>query len=70
MLKNHYLLGLDSMQNTIETTYLAQWLPQSKLNDRRRMAERLAAVTPKDVQNVAKNSSSSDLLLDGGRQNG
>lgn len=70
MLKNHYLLGLDSMQNTIETTYLAQWLPKSKLTDEEWL-RRLAAVTPEDVQEVAKNIRLQAIFfLDGGQQNG
>ena len=70
MLKNHYLLGLDSMQNAIETTYLAQWLPQSKLTDEEWL-RRLAAVTPKDVQKVAKKIRLQAIFfLDGGQQNG
>lgn len=70
MLKNHYLLGLDSMQNTIETTYLAQWLPQSKLTDEEWL-RRLAAVTPEDVQKVAKKIRLQAIFfLDGGQQNG
>lgn len=70
MLKNHYLLGLDSMQNAIETTYLAQWLPQSKLTDEEWL-RRLDAVTPKDVQKVAKKIRLQAIFfLDGGQQNG
>ncbi|MGH1831327.1 pitrilysin family protein [Enterococcus gilvus] len=70
MLKNHYLLGLDSMQHTIETTYLAQWLPKSKLTDEEWLG-RLTAVTPKDVQKVAKNIRLQAIFfLDGGQQNG
>lgn len=70
MLKNHYLLGLDSMQNTIETTYLAQWLPQSKLTDEEWL-KRLAAVTPEDVQRVAKKIRLQAIFfLDGGQQHG
>ncbi|MDT2612860.1 EF-P 5-aminopentanol modification-associated protein YfmF [Enterococcus dongliensis] len=67
MLKNHYLLGLDSMQNTIETTYLAQWLPKSKLTDEEWL-RRLAAVTPEDVQHVAKKIRLQAIFfLDGGQ---
>lgn len=67
MLKNHYLLGLDSMQNTIETTYLAQWLPKSKLTDEEWL-RRLAAVTPEDVQHVAKEIRLQAIFfLDGGQ---
>jgi predicted Zn-dependent peptidase len=70
MLKNHYLLGLDSMQHTIETTYLAQWLPKSKLTDEEWLG-RLTAVTPEDVQKVAKNIRLQAIFfLDGGQQNG
>lgn len=70
MLKNHYLLGLDSMQNTIETTYLVQWLPQSELTDDEWLA-RLAAVTPEEVQKVAQNIQLQAIFfLDGGQQNG
>lgn len=70
MLKNHYQLGLDSMQNTIETTYLAQWLPKSKLTDEEWL-RRLAAVTPKDVRKVAKKIRLQAIFfLDGGQQNG
>lgn len=70
MLKNHYLLGLDSMKNTIETTYLAQWLPQSRLTDEEWLS-RLEAVTPEDVQKVAKNIRLQAIFfLDGGKQNG
>ena len=70
MLKTHYLLGLDSMQNTIETTYLVQWLPQSELTDDEWLA-RLAAVTPEEVQKVAQNIQLQAIFfLDGGQQNG
>ncbi|MBM7711966.1 EF-P 5-aminopentanol modification-associated protein YfmF [Enterococcus xiangfangensis] len=70
MLKNHYLLGLDSMQNTIETTYLAHWLPQSKLTDEEWLRH-LMAVTPQDVQKVAKKIRLQAIFfLDGGQQNG
>jgi predicted Zn-dependent peptidase len=58
------------MQNAIETTYLAQWLPQSKLTDEEWL-RRLAAVTPKDVQKVAKKIRLQAIFfLDGGQQNG
>ncbi|WP_438719245.1 EF-P 5-aminopentanol modification-associated protein YfmF [Enterococcus sp. AZ103] len=53
MLKNQYLLGLDHVQNLIETHYLAQWLPKSQLTDDEWLA-RLAAVTKKDVEKVAQ----------------
>ncbi|WP_159721504.1 EF-P 5-aminopentanol modification-associated protein YfmF [Enterococcus sp. CSURQ0835] len=70
MLKNQYLLGLDSPQNLIETTYLAQWLPGSQLSDEQWL-KRLAAVTRADVQKVARQLQLQAIFfLDGGQANG
>lgn len=70
MLKNQYLLGLDSPQNLIETTYLAQWLPESQYTDEQWL-RMLTQVTREDVQKVAeKLRLQAVFFLDGGQANG
>ncbi|MGM0126268.1 hypothetical protein IGI37_003697 [Enterococcus sp. AZ194] len=53
MLRNQYLLSLDSPQSAIETSYLNQWLPKTELTDDEWLAL-LSGVTIEDVQAVAK----------------
>ena len=53
MLKNQYLLSLDSPQSAIETSYLNRWLPKTELSDEEWM-KRLSEVTIEAVQSVAK----------------
>ncbi|OTP06909.1 peptidase M16 inactive domain-containing protein [Enterococcus sp. 10A9_DIV0425] len=52
MLRNHYLLSLDSPQAAIETAYLTHWLPHTSLTDEEWL-ERMDGVTVEDIQKVA-----------------
>jgi predicted Zn-dependent peptidase len=56
MLKNQYLLSLDNPQALIETAYLNQWVPNTKMTEDEFM-QKLAQVTVADVQALAKNVS-------------
>lgn len=53
MLKNQYLLSLDSPQAAVETAYLDQWLPETRLTDEEWLS-RMESVTIEDIQKVAK----------------
>lgn len=53
MLKNQYLLSLDSPQSAIETNYLNHWLPETALTDEEWL-NRLNKITIEEVQAVAK----------------
>ena len=56
MLKNQYLLSLDNPQALIETAYLNQWVPNTKMTEDEFM-QKLAQVTVADVQALAQNVS-------------
>lgn len=52
MLRNQFLLSLDSPQSLIETAYLNQWLPETKMSDDA-FLQALMAVTKEEIQAVA-----------------
>ncbi|GCF94196.1 peptidase M16 [Enterococcus florum] len=67
MLRNQYLLGLDRPQNAIEIAYMEQWMPGTYLTDEQWLA-RLDAVTPQEVEKVAKQIQLQAIFfLDGGQ---
>ncbi|MFS0966671.1 EF-P 5-aminopentanol modification-associated protein YfmF [Enterococcus thailandicus] len=69
MLKNQYLLSLDAPQAAIESTYLDNWLPETKLTDDEWLA-RLESITIKDVQKIADQVELQAIFfLDGGSMN-
>ncbi len=69
MLRNQYLLSLDSPQATIETAYLDHWLPETQLTDEEWL-NRMEHVTIHDIQNVAqKVELQAIFFLDGGMTN-
>lgn len=53
MLENQYRLSLDSSQSVIETTYLDNWLPETKLSADQWL-KKLQEVTVADVQAIAQ----------------
>lgn len=53
MLRNQYLLSLDSPQAAIETSFLDSWLPETKLSDEEWL-KRMESVTIKEIQQVAE----------------
>lgn len=53
MLKNQFLLSLDSPQAAVETAYLDAWVPKSQITSDE-WIERLEQVSIKDVQTIAK----------------
>lgn len=53
MLQNQYLLSLDNPQSLIETAYLDQWLPETKLTETE-FLQAVKAVTKEEIQAVAK----------------
>lgn len=53
MLRNQYLLSLDSPQAAIEASFLDSWLPETKLSDEEWL-KRMESVTIKDIQQVAE----------------
>ncbi len=53
MLRNQYLLSLDSPQAAIEASFLDSWLPETKLSDEDRL-KRMESVTIKEIQQVAE----------------
>ncbi|MPM58882.1 hypothetical protein SDC9_105715 [bioreactor metagenome] len=69
MLKNQYLLSLDAPQAAIESTYLDNWLPETKLTDDEWLAQ-LESITIKDVQKIADQVELQAIFfLDGGSMN-
>lgn len=67
MLRNQYLLSLDSPQAVIETDYLNHWLPQTRLSDEEWLA-RLAEVTKEEIQKAAQAVRlQAVFFLDGGK---
>ena len=50
MLRNQYLLSLDSPQAAIEASFLDSWLPETKLE----WLKRMESVTIKEIQQVAE----------------
>ena len=55
MLKNQFLLSLDSPQSLIETEYLNQWVPNTKMSEEQ-FIQRLEEVSVTDVQKLLKRS--------------
>lgn len=53
MLRNQYLLSLDSPQAAIEACFLDSWLPETKLSDEEWL-KRMESVTIKEIQQVAE----------------
>lgn len=53
MLRNQYLLSLDSPQAVIEASFLDSWLPETKLSDEEWL-KRMESVTIKEIQQVAE----------------
>jgi predicted Zn-dependent peptidase len=53
MLRNQFLLSLDSPQALIETAYLNQWLPDTQLTEEEFLTA-LMAVTKEEIQAVAQ----------------
>lgn len=53
MLRNQYLLSLDSPQEAIEASFLDSWLPETKLSDEEWL-KRMESVTIKEIQQVAE----------------
>lgn len=53
MLRNQYLLSLDSPQAAIEASFLDSWLPKTKLSDEEWL-KRMESVTIKEIQQVAE----------------
>lgn len=53
MLRNQYLLSLDSPQAAIEASLLDSWLPETKLSDEEWL-KRMESVTIKEIQQVAE----------------
>lgn len=53
MLRNQYLLSLDSPQAAIEASFLDSWLPETKLSDEEWL-KRMESVTIKEIQQVAE----------------
>lgn len=53
MLRNQYLLSLDSPQAAIEASFLNSWLPETKLSDEEWL-KRMESVTIKEIQQVAE----------------
>lgn len=53
MLRNQFLLSLDNPQALIETAYLNQWLPETKLSEEGFLSS-LMAVTKEEIQAVAQ----------------
>ncbi|HFD0828547.1 TPA: M16 family metallopeptidase [Enterococcus faecium] len=53
MLRNQYLLSLDSPQAAIEASFLDSWLPETKLSDEE-WVKRMESVTIKEIQQVAE----------------
>lgn len=53
MLRNQYLLSLDSPQSLIETAYLNQWLPETYMTETE-FLEQLMKVTKEEIQAVAQ----------------
>ncbi|EGO9935735.1 insulinase family protein [Enterococcus faecium] len=53
MLRNQYLLSLDSPQAAIEASFLDSWLPETKLFDEEWL-KRMESVTIKEIQQVAE----------------
>ena len=53
MLKNQFLLSLDSPQSLIETEYLNQWVPNTKMSEEQ-FIQRLEEVSVTDVQKIAQ----------------
>jgi predicted Zn-dependent peptidase len=69
MLRNQYLLSLDSPQAAIETAYLENWLPYTKMTDEEWLSQ-MESVTVEDVQKVAeKVKLQAIFFLDGGNTN-
>ena len=69
MLRNHYLLSLDSPQAAIESAYLAHWLPDTELSDEEWLA-RMERVTIEDIQEVANQIELQAIFfLAGGEEN-
>lgn len=53
MLRNQYLLSLDSPQAAIEASFLDSWLPETRLSDEEWL-KRMESVTIKEIQQVAE----------------
>ena len=53
MLRNQYLLSLDSPQAAIEASFLDSWLPETKLSDEEWL-KRMESITIKEIQQVAE----------------
>ncbi len=53
MLRNQYLLSLESPQAAIEASFLDSWLPETKLSDEEWL-KRMESVTIKEIQQVAE----------------
>ncbi|HFX3829243.1 TPA: M16 family metallopeptidase [Enterococcus faecium] len=53
MLRDQYLLSLDSPQAAIEASFLDSWLPETKLSDEEWL-KRMESVTIKEIQQVAE----------------
>jgi predicted Zn-dependent peptidase len=53
MLKNQFLLSLDSPQSLIETEYLNQWVPNTEMSEEQ-FIQRLEEVSVTDVQKIAQ----------------
>lgn len=69
MLRNQYLLSLDAPQVAIETAYLDNWMPETKLTDEEWL-DRMEKVTIKDIQKVARQIELQAIFfLDGGTAN-
>lgn len=70
MLRNQYLLSLDSPQIAIETAYLGHWLEGTRLTDEEWL-NYMESVTIKDIQKVAQQVELQAIVfLDGGNDNG
>ncbi|EOH94077.1 peptidase M16 inactive domain-containing protein [Enterococcus villorum ATCC 700913] len=66
MLRNQYLLSLDAPQVAIETAYLDNWLPNTKLTHEEWLAQ-MEKVTIEDIQKVARQIELQAIFfLDGG----
>ena len=69
MLRNQYLLSLDAPQVAVETAYLENWLPETKLTDEEWL-KRMEKVTVEDIQKIARQIELQAIFfLDGGTTN-
>lgn len=69
MLRNQYLLSLDAPQVAVETAYLENWLPETKLTADEWL-KRMEKVTVEDIQKIARQIELQAIFfLDGGTTN-